>query len=309
MTAITNANFPVDAEGATYHVGVTLGQVANRIVTVGDPHRANKLAAHLDAVTFRHESKRGFTTITGTLHGVPLSIIAIGMGTPMADMMVREVRAMVEGPMLMARFGSCGGIGSRSSVGLISVAKDGAAMVSRNYDYFEPMYAGRAPEPSAAMAPYTISQLCPADAELSDAIIQNLSKHLGPDAVISGANATADSFYSSQGRLDPSLLDHNQDLIDTIRKRYPNCETLEMETFTLLHLARCCTYRAAQADAHAAAESTNGNSRHGGSVRAAACAMIFADRATGGFITPEQIEKIESTAGLAIMEAVVGCSL
>ncbi|EGF76492.1 hypothetical protein BATDEDRAFT_37549 [Batrachochytrium dendrobatidis JAM81] len=287
-----NANFPVDNEGRTYHVGVKHNEVANRIITVGDPKRAYKIAEHLDSTVFKHESKRGFTTITGTYKGTPVSLIAIGMGTPMADMMVREVREVVSGPIIMIRFGSCGGIGENSRVGLMAVAKDGAVNVCRNYDYFAPMYSGTAPEATSTEGPYLVSKICPSDVQLSELLYSSLSDCLGKDAVITGLNATADSFYSSQGRQDPGFNDHNSDLIDTIRKKYPNCETLEMESHMLLHLARCATFHTPQA-----------------SIRATACAMVFADRKTNAFIAPETVHELEAKASRAILDALVACPM
>ncbi|KAJ3204237.1 hypothetical protein HDU67_009695, partial [Dinochytrium kinnereticum] len=99
--AFTNANFPLDAEGRTYHVGTKIGETANRVLTVGDPSRANLIAELLDAspAPTRVHSKRGFLTITGAFQGTPVSIVAIGMGVSMMDFFVREVRAVVEGPM------------------------------------------------------------------------------------------------------------------------------------------------------------------------------------------------------------------
>jgi uridine phosphorylase len=97
---LTNANFPVDGEGHTYHVGVKRGEVANRIITVGDPERAIGMAAYLDGGEviqqgsykqylnykddnlFIFTSPRLFTTVTGRYRGTPLSIIAIGMVCP-----------------------------------------------------------------------------------------------------------------------------------------------------------------------------------------------------------------------------------
>jgi hypothetical protein len=54
------------------------------------------------SVTVIHSS-RGFTTYTGTYKGVPISIISIGMGFPMMDMMIREVRSITTGPMAIIR--------------------------------------------------------------------------------------------------------------------------------------------------------------------------------------------------------------
>jgi uridine phosphorylase len=54
----------------------------------------------------------------------------------MMDFFVREARAIVEGPMAIVRFGTCGGISDQSAAGTIVVAEEGSAYVSRNYDYF-----------------------------------------------------------------------------------------------------------------------------------------------------------------------------
>jgi uridine phosphorylase len=77
--------------------------VYNRIITVGDPARAERLAQSLEAVHSRIQSHRGFLTINGSYCGVNLSIVAIGMGYPNMDMFVREARAVVTGPMVIIR--------------------------------------------------------------------------------------------------------------------------------------------------------------------------------------------------------------
>lgn len=81
------------------------GEVANRILTVGDPNRAELLSNFLDKNNsiFILSSKRGFTTYTGTFQGIPISIIATGMGIPMMDFVVRETREIVQGEMAFIR--------------------------------------------------------------------------------------------------------------------------------------------------------------------------------------------------------------
>lgn len=68
---LTNANFPMDAEGRTYHVNTKSGQVANRIIVVGDHVRARRIAAHFDGgkILFEQTSQRNFTTLTGVYKG------------------------------------------------------------------------------------------------------------------------------------------------------------------------------------------------------------------------------------------------
>ncbi len=81
IASIENANFPVDSEKRTYHVGTKAGETANRIITVGDLQRARKIGTLLDKDKVKVEilSKRGFLTITGYFKGEKVSIVAIGM--------------------------------------------------------------------------------------------------------------------------------------------------------------------------------------------------------------------------------------
>jgi uridine phosphorylase len=111
---------------------------ANRILTVGAAARARLVAQFLDATPapVTSVSSRGFETITGHFKGVHVSIVSIGMGAAMMDFFVREVRAVVDGPMAIIRYGTCGGLGPDALPGKVVCASGGASFVGRNYDYF-----------------------------------------------------------------------------------------------------------------------------------------------------------------------------
>lgn len=70
MKVYSSSNFPIDQQGRTYHVHTKQGETANRILTVGDPARAKRIATLLDSIEHQVESKRAFLTITGTFKGV-----------------------------------------------------------------------------------------------------------------------------------------------------------------------------------------------------------------------------------------------
>ncbi|KAI8812184.1 nucleoside phosphorylase domain-containing protein [Cladochytrium replicatum] len=281
-----NANFPVDADGRTYHVATKVGECAQRIAVVGDPHRANVLKAMLDSPSEAIEvvSKRGFVTITQAYKGVPVSIVAIGMGAPMMDFFVRECRAVVDGPMAIIRFGSCGAIGS-GQIGQIVVASEGSALLTRNVDFF--LDNAHAESPSFA---YNLSKVHPANPALSAHLVEALEAEVTPARVVKGVNVTADSFYSSQGRIDETFDDSNAGLVDYLRSNIENVQSLEMESFYLLHLARSCK-------------------APGKSIAAAACAMVFADRRANSFIQPETIAEMEKLGGKAVLDALVAHQL
>ncbi|KAJ1959096.1 hypothetical protein IWQ62_004748 [Dispira parvispora] len=280
-----SANFPVDEDGRTYHVGLKRGEVCNRIITVGDPERARKLAQLLDQTQppFTLLSHRGFYTVTGTYQGVPVSIVAIGMGMAMMDFFVREIRAVVDGPMAILRLGSCGST-DVAGVGDIIVPTEAVA-VTRHYDYFQ--------NPTASEdKPYHISLPVTADATLVSGVMARLSALVGTEHVHSGLNATCDSFYSSQGRDDANFIDANEKVLSHLKTVYPQLVSLEMETFMLYHLARTAQPLVLPQGQQS-------------SIHAAAAMMVFADRTKNQFISKAQVDNIEAKVGGAILDALI----
>ena len=45
---------PLDGEGRTYHLGIKAGEVADRILSVGDAGRAERIAALLEPSRLKH---------------------------------------------------------------------------------------------------------------------------------------------------------------------------------------------------------------------------------------------------------------
>ncbi|RLN87460.1 hypothetical protein BBJ28_00017192 [Nothophytophthora sp. Chile5] len=201
----TNA-MPKHEDGTVLHLGVKSGQVANRIVSVGSLGRAELLAQLLDDAQFEtYESSRGFTTFTGAMNGVPLSIVATGM-----------TRAIVEGSMAIVRFGTCGGVRADVAPGSVVVSGKGSLMVTRNPDAFFPDSDGE--------EPYRVSRVMPASPALSKTVSER--------QLLSGSPQPA---YS---RLDSAFDDRNEQLMANLTKSHPELHTLEMETFHLLDLAQ-----------------------------------------------------------------------
>jgi len=312
----TSANFPLEEDGRTYHVSTKPGEVANRVVTVGDHYRAFQIAEYFDGVKpddlmvqesgpfeikkphlFMYMSKRKFLTITGTYKGIPVSVVAICMGLPMMDFFIRETRHVVKGPMAIIRFGSCGTI-KDIETGSIAVAT-GAFMISRNYDYFFK---------DDEESPYLISDACDADKELQELLYKNLKKECKNDniKIVKGLNGSADSFYSSQARFDSNFVDSNEHLFDDIKKKHPDCITLEMETFGLFHLAKCCssTYHKKGEPKSKKAKQSNNNI-----IKTAATTMIFANRVNNTFISSEKVPILQEKMIKSILDSLIQINL
>jgi uridine phosphorylase len=122
-------------------------------------------------------------------------MIYIMQGVAMMDFFVREVRTVVDGPMAIIRFGTCGGLCPvNAKDGTIVVASKGSMLVTRNYSYFASSGTAKA----NGASPYIFHETSPANSEMSGNLQRELTESCGADRVRAGLNVTADSFYSSQ---------------------------------------------------------------------------------------------------------------
>lgn len=303
--ALLDANFPRDPKTrATYHVGTAPGQVANRIITVGDFVRARRIAQYFDGgkPVFEFLSQRNFLTLTGTYHNVPITVVAIGMGFPLVDFFVRECRAVVLGDLIVVRLGSCGSLDADISLGSIAVPLRSHG-VFRNYDWFHPQTTEKERQSSK---PYHVTKPLDADIELHDLLVSCLEAETPPASLdlFSGrqprtmasiTNGSADSFYSSQGRLSgDAFWDANDDWIHQMAGSEYGIQTLDMETYFLHHLAIA-----------AAGDPANPQPHGRWQIRTAAVQMIFANRHTSAFITPGEVHQLEMWASKAVCEALI----
>lgn len=280
-------NFPMDAEGRVYHLGLKRGEVANRILLVGDPERAKLIRESLDnpKETFHYVSNRGFTTYTGTKNGKPISIMAIGMGMPMMDFAIREIRAITDGPLYVIRLGSCGTPRSDISIGTVVVANQSYGILT-DYDAYH------ITDPSlSSLACFKLTKPLQPDLALHKKLVTSLTNALESFPVVEATDATADTFYGSQGRLDPSFDDRNASLIDQILEQHPDTASLQMETFHLYHLAKLNEYAKQKM------------------IHVAACAIVLAQRKSDDFLSNEVKHLIEKKAGNACLEALAECEI
>ncbi|KAJ1787332.1 hypothetical protein LPJ62_003411 [Coemansia sp. RSA 2167] len=187
---------------------------------------------------------------------------------------------VVDGPLAIIRFGSCGSIISGAQTGDIIVG-DGAFGITRNYAYFDD-----ASEKDA----YVLWPNVDADTLLTEGVVNEMVQGVGAQRVFRGLVGNADSFYGSQGRPGADFYDANEGLLDRVRKEFPQAAALEMESHMLFHLARVSTGR-------------KGDEPQ--SVRAACALMVFADREGNSFISPEMSRQMTKVASLALLDALV----
>jgi len=297
-------SLPLDGDGRTLHLGLRAGDVANRILSVGDVGRAERIsAALLGAARRTTASSRGFVTHTGLYKGVEVSVVATLMGFANADFVVRECRAMAaRGPMAVLRLGTCGGVAPDAPPGTVVLAS-ASLCVRRNPDAAAAPLAPAPPPPPAPLPrggaagaptlvatpalPYDVSGVVGAHEGLTRLYGAQLRRALAGGArafpVREGLDASADTFYASQGRQGEGWGDRNEALLPLLEGAGVTC--MQMETFQLFDLAR-------------ASQTPN-------KVLAAAAAIVLVNRtaAATGAVTGEDVAFLELAGGRAALEA------
>jgi len=138
-------------DGSIFHLHLLPGDIADKIVIVGDPGRVDMLGAMLHDVRVKKEN-REFHTITGTYDLNEITIISSGIGTDNIDILINELDALVnidlntgiikEDPVSLTfiRLGTSGGLREDVPVGSYvltetAVGFDGLLHFYEGYDW------------------------------------------------------------------------------------------------------------------------------------------------------------------------------
>jgi len=80
-------------DGSIYHLNLIPGDIANKIIIVGDPGRVDMLASLMQDIRVRKEN-REFHTVTGSFENTEITVISSGIGTDNIDILVNELDAL-----------------------------------------------------------------------------------------------------------------------------------------------------------------------------------------------------------------------
>ena len=94
-------------EQGQYHLHVKKGDVGRYVILPGDPGRCELIAKYFDDARFIVQN-REYRTYTGTLDGVPLSVVSTGIGGASASIAMEELIHV--GADTFIRVGTSGGI-------------------------------------------------------------------------------------------------------------------------------------------------------------------------------------------------------
>ena len=199
-------------DGTQYHIGLKEGDVGEYVILPGDPKRCAKIAAYFDDAKLVAD-RREYTTYTGYLNGVKVSVTSTGIGGPSAAIALEELVKV--GAKKFIRVGTCGGMDIDVKSGDLVIATGAIRMEGTSKEY--------APIEFPAVADYDIvTSLINAAKKL------NQSYHVG-------IVECKDSFY---GQHSPEIMPVNYELQNKWNAWLKlGCKASEMESAALFIVA------------------------------------------------------------------------
>ena len=121
-----------EGSGKQYHTGVGPEDIGKYVILPGDPKRCAKIASHFDNPRLVADV-REYTTYTGTLEGVKVSVTSTGIGGPSAAIAIEELSKC--GAHTFLRTGTCGGMQENVLSGDIVIATGAIRMEGTSREF------------------------------------------------------------------------------------------------------------------------------------------------------------------------------
>ena len=199
----------INDDGSIFHLHLKPGQLAGKVILVGDPGRVSTVAAHFDSIECEVQS-REFHTITGWCRDKRISVVSTGIGCDNIDIVLTELDALVNIDFAtrepksaiiqleIVRLGTCGSLQDNTPVGTFI-----ASVKSIGFDGLLNFYAYRDRVCDLDMEqdflhhmrwkqPLCLPYVIDANSQLLDRI--------AADDMVRGITIACNGFYGPQGR-------------------------------------------------------------------------------------------------------------
>ena len=247
MLTIPESELIINNRGAIYHLDVRPDELADTVITVGDPGRVPEVSKYFDRTEAKMEH-REFITHTGYIGKKRISVLSTGIGPDNIDIAYNELDALANidfetrtikpehKQLTLIRLGTCGGLQADAGTDTFVASTHGIGL-----DNLLNFYKHNSTDEENNMLQAFIT------ATQSQAITQpyigtasaTLLKHF-VEGYYHGLTVTCPGFYGPQGRVLRLGLT-NPSLIDSLTAfRFGNNRILnfEMETSAMYGLAR-----------------------------------------------------------------------
>jgi len=253
MNQISSADLIINQDGSIYHLNLLPEDIADTVITVGDPDRVSEVSRYFDRIELK-KGKREFITHTGYLGSRRITVLSTGIGTDNIDIVLNELDALVNidfktrqvknqlKSLDIIRIGTSGTVQEDIPMGSILVSEFGLGLDALMQYYIHEVSGKEGLLLDAVrshfhdlkgISPYITS----ADLNLLETIGKDLMK---------GITVTAPGFYSPQGRevrakaAFPDLVK----LFSSFSSEGQRITNLEMETAGIYALSKALGHKA-----------------------------------------------------------------
>ncbi|MCF2593681.1 nucleoside phosphorylase [Bacteroides caecigallinarum] len=247
----------INDDGSIFHLHVKPGQLADKVILVGDPGRVALVASHFDNKECEIES-REFKTITGSYKGKRISVVSTGIGCDNIDIVMNELDALANIDFMtrtekqelksleIVRIGTCGGLQEYTPLGSFICSE-----VSVGFDGLLNFYEGRNTVCDLPMERALLNHLgwtgnmC-APAPYAIHANEEMVERIAGDDIVRGITVACGGFFGPQGRkLRIPLADpHQNEKIESFQYEGRKITNFEMESSALAGLARLLGHKA-----------------------------------------------------------------
>jgi len=253
MKKIFDTDLILNKDGSIYHINLFDEDVADTIITVGDPDRVEEVSKYFDSIEIK-KGKREFITHTGHIGKKRLTVISTGIGTDNVDIVLNELDALVNidlqtrlpRPVLrqldIIRIGTSGAVQPDIPIDTLLISSAAFGLDSLMHYYEKSLDHGQQELLSAfdAIFPenYHIKPY------LATASNELLAMYAGNIPL--GITLTAPGFYAPQGRMLRAVqkVPNFIGLIKNFNFNGQRISNLEMETAGIYGLAASLGHRA-----------------------------------------------------------------
>lgn len=243
-----DTNWISHKDGSIYHLKLLPGELAEKIITVGDPQRVQQVSNYFDSI-LTHKQYREFTTVTGILDSQKISVVSTGIGVDNVDIVINEIDYLFNGTALQnrnnddfktltfIRLGTSGAI--QETIPLDSLLISRQAIHRSSFLSHYPCDAIRRIRGISALDgdPEIPVYSCPCD--------EALLAHFRCSDFMEGTTMTCDGFYVPQGRFNRlSTNNHLKAWKELTHEDFGNISNLEMETAGIYGLSKYFGHRA-----------------------------------------------------------------
>lgn len=207
---IPESVLPINADGSVFHLHLRPGQIADKIILVGDQDRVTMIGRYFDTIECEVQS-REFHTITGTYKGKHISCVSTGIGCDNIDIVMTELDALVNidlekrevkdehKTLELVRLGTCGGLQPFTPLGSYI-----ASVKSIGFDGLLNYYAGRDEVCDLALEKAFTEHMMWSPKKPAPYVAQanlELLTRIAGDDMVKGITCACGGFYGPQGRV------------------------------------------------------------------------------------------------------------